>query len=103
MPINHIGSKWICKVKHKVDVIIERYKAKLVAKEYNKIEGLDFFDILSTMEKVTNIRTLLATTAIHTWLLHQLGVNNVFLHYELQQNVHMPSLKVFLVPCLTKV
>jgi len=29
-----IGNKWILKIKHKVDGLIEHYKARLVAKSY---------------------------------------------------------------------
>lgn len=35
--VKSIGSKWVYKVKHKVDGSIERYKDKLVAKGYNEI------------------------------------------------------------------
>jgi len=42
--IKPIGSKWVYKVKHKGDGSTERYKAILVAKGYNQIEGFDFFD-----------------------------------------------------------
>jgi hypothetical protein len=38
------GYKWIYKIKLNVDGTIERYKARLVTKGYNKIEGLYYFD-----------------------------------------------------------
>lgn len=37
-----IDCKWICKVKYKLDCIIERYKACLVANNFTQIEDLDF-------------------------------------------------------------
>lgn len=37
-----IDCKWICKVKYKLDCIIERYKACLVANSFTQIEDLDF-------------------------------------------------------------
>lgn len=64
------GNKWIFKVKHKVDGTIERYKARLVAKGRNKIKGLDFFYTFSLITKLTTVRTLLATAAIHNWFMH---------------------------------
>lgn len=38
-----IDCKWIYKVKLKVDVSVERFKPRLVAKGYTQIEGVDFF------------------------------------------------------------
>ncbi|XP_058725599.1 uncharacterized mitochondrial protein AtMg00820-like [Vicia villosa] len=81
--VKPIGNKWAFMVNHRGDGTIEMYKARLFAKGFNHIDGLDFFDTFSLVAKLTTIRTLPATVAINYWFMHQLDVNNSFLHGEL--------------------
>jgi hypothetical protein len=65
--VKPIGSKWAYIIKHKADVSIDRYMARLIAKGHNQIKGQDFFDIFSLVAKLTTIRILLTIASIQNW------------------------------------
>ena len=87
-----IGSKWVYKVKLKPDGNVNMFKARLEAKDYNQIERIDYFDSFSPVAKLVIIKLLLGIATTKSWPIHQLDINNVFLHDYLDEKKSICSL-----------
>lgn len=78
-----VGCKQVCTLKFKADGSIDRYKAILVAREFNQTAGVDY-ETFSLVAKL-NFVNLVFLAATFNWELHQHDIKNAFLHGDLQE------------------
>nr|GEZ61993.1 zinc finger, CCHC-type [Tanacetum cinerariifolium] len=90
--------KWILKRKMKVDGSIDKYKARLVIKGFRQKEGIEFFDTYAHVARISTIRFLLALTAIHDIVIHQMDVKTAFLNGNLDEKIYMKQPEGFVMP-----
>lgn len=96
---NIIACKWLFRIKRKPNRSIDRYKATLVAKGYHQRPGIDYHSIFSLVIKPTTVCLILSIVVQNNWAIHQLDVNNAFLHGHLEEEVFMsqpPGLKIMI-------
>jgi hypothetical protein len=64
---NILGSKWVFRTKYLPDGSIDCLKARLIAKSYTQIPGLDYTDTFSPVIKATTVRVVLSLTVTNKW------------------------------------
>ncbi|KAL8114745.1 hypothetical protein AgCh_021564 [Apium graveolens] len=75
--------------KQNLNGLIERYKARLIAKGYTQTYGIDYQETFAPVAKMASIRVLISCATNLEWELQQLDVKNAFLHENLKEEVYM--------------
>jgi len=92
-------AKWIYKRKEGIlGVEDARWKARLVVRDYNQKEGIDYDEVFSPVIRHTSIRVLLAFVVLFDMELEQLDLKTVLLHGELEEEIYMKQPEGFFVP-----
>ncbi|KAK4389831.1 putative mitochondrial protein [Sesamum angolense] len=76
-----IGCHWFYKIKLRPHGAVDRYKARLVAKCYNQVEGVDYIDCFAPVAKAATVRMFLAVTTAR-----DLGATKYFLGLEIARS-----------------
>lgn len=84
-----IDSKWVYKMKFDEDGNVTRLKARLVARGDKQVAGKDYNVTFSPVAKFASVRILIALATSKKWKLHQLDINNAFLHGYLDKEIYL--------------
>ena len=84
-----ISCKWVLKRKLNHDGTVARYKARLVARGFSQVEGLDYSETFSPVLRMASFRLLMALATILDLEVHHLDVQTAFLHGDLPEEIYM--------------
>jgi hypothetical protein len=79
-----IKNRWVFDVKSD-----SRKRARLVAKGFSQVEGLDYDQVFSPVVRFETVRLILAMAALEKWVLTGLDVRNTYLYGELDEEIYM--------------
>jgi len=83
-----IPLKWVLKRKRDEAGRVTRYRARLVAKGYRQIAGLDFHELYAPVCRAASIRTLLTHAAVNNLEIEQLDIKTAFLYGDLKEDIY---------------
>jgi hypothetical protein len=93
---NVVGTKWVFHNKQDEHGVVTRNKARLVAKCYSQVEGLDFDEIFALVARLESIHILLTNATHRGFKLYQMDIKSAFLNGSIKEEVYVeqpPSFK----------
>src|SRR5699024_7881895 len=96
--IKIISSKWVYNIKWKPEGPIDRFKARLVARGFTQMFGVDFWDTFAPTVMATSIRTFLTVCKIKGLLVHQVDVKTAFLNGDIDGEIYVRPPEPYYVP-----
>jgi Reverse transcriptase (RNA-dependent DNA polymerase)/Integrase core domain/GAG-pre-integrase domain len=84
-----ISCKWVFKHKTDEEGNVTRFKARLVARGYTQISGVDYLDTFAPVAKLSSIKILFSIAAAEDLEIHQMDVVTAFLLEDLDDEIYM--------------
>ncbi|KAE8242469.1 hypothetical protein A4X06_0g6892 [Tilletia controversa] len=96
---NLISAKWVFRVKRNGDATIQKYKARLVARGFTQVQGVDFEETFAPTLCLQILRLFCALVAVLDMELHQIDFETAYLNATLTHDIYMlPPEGVELMP-----
>lgn len=84
-----ISSKWVYKLKLNGAGEVVRYKARLVARGFTQVFGMDYNETYAPVTRLETIRLLMALAVEKDWEIRQIDVKTAYLNGELDEEIYM--------------
>ncbi|KAL0323926.1 UNVERIFIED_CONTAM: Retrovirus-related Pol polyprotein from transposon TNT 1-94 [Sesamum calycinum] len=91
-----IGVKWIYKTKLNADGSIQKHKARLIAKGYSQLPGIDYTETFAPVARLDTIRALIAIAANKKWKIYQMDVKSAFLNGYIDEEIYVEQPQGFI-------
>ena len=93
-----IKCRWVFKTQLDEKGVIVKHKARLTAKGYSQIQGVDYDETFAPVASQNSLRTVLSIAASNDWKINQADVETAFLLSDIDQNdLHMEQPQSFII------
>ena len=90
-----IGCRIVLRNRNNVDGVLDRRKARVVAKGYSQRPGIDFKETFASVARLNSIRLVTALAADNRMVMHQMDVTTAFLNGEIEKKIFMEIPEIF--------
>ena len=93
----HVRCKWVYRTKYGPYGKVDKHKAKLVAKGFSQVEGINYTKTFSSVSKMNSIHLVISLATSYKWEVHQMDFKSSFFHGYLHEEIYIeqpPSLSI---------
>ena len=83
---NVVSCQWVFRLKRKADGSMDKYKARLVARSFTQVPGLDYMDTYAPVARLASFQTILVLAACQDWNIDAFDFNSAYLNGELGED-----------------
>jgi hypothetical protein len=83
---NVVDSKWVFRLKKDAEGRVLKWKARLVARGFTQVYGVDYFETFAPVARLASIRTILAIAARNDWEIDMFDFHSAYLNGVLDDN-----------------
>jgi hypothetical protein len=84
-----VGCRWVFDVKYPPNGLIDKFKARLLAKGFSQTHGTGYTDTFSPTIKMDSLLALLAIDAANNWPIERMDVVSAYLAGVLDEDIYM--------------
>lgn len=87
--VNLVSTKWVYTIKLNTDGSIERFKARLVARGFSQIHGIDYTETFAPTVRMDTLRLFLARVAKENLECYHYDIKNAFTESNLKEEIYL--------------